>query len=97
MLYAAKHLSSLKPVPCHPEQMHRCSWWPSACARRQDTAKIWITVLQEFEVLLLVGAGIGVTPFASVLADLVNRMEAERAYAANPLQACPKSCRPRAL
>ena len=29
------------------------------------------------------GAGIGVTPFASVLADLVNRMEAERAYAAS--------------
>ena len=38
---------------------------------------------QQFEVLLLVGAGIGVTPFASVLADLVNRMEAERAYAAS--------------
>ena len=41
------------------------------------------SALQQFEVLLLVGAGIGVTPFASVLADLVNRMEAERAYAAS--------------
>ena len=34
--------------------------------------------MQEYEVLLLVGAGIGVTPFASVLADLVNRMESQR-------------------
>ena len=34
--------------------------------------------VQEYEVLLLVGAGIGVTPFASVLADLVNRMESQR-------------------
>ena len=40
--------------------------------------------MQQFEVLLLVGAGIGVTPFASVMADLINRMEAERAYAAAP-------------
>lgn len=30
---------------------------------------------QDYEVLLLVGAGIGVTPFASVLADMVNRLE----------------------
>ena len=47
--------------------------------------------------LLLVGAGIGVTPFASVMADLINRMEAERAYAAAPKPvsrslAGPSSC-----
>ena len=28
--------------------------------------------------VVLVGAGIGVTPFASVLADLVNRLEAQK-------------------
>ena len=30
---------------------------------------------QDYEVVVLVGAGIGVTPFASVLADMVNKME----------------------
>ena len=50
-----------------------------------------VALLQQFEVLLLVGAGIGVTPFASVLADLVNRMEAERAYAAASVQVSPMS------
>lgn len=34
-----------------------------------------IRILQDYEVVVLVGAGIGVTPFASVLADLVHRME----------------------
>ena len=28
--------------------------------------------------VVLVGAGIGVTPFASVLADLVNRLESKK-------------------
>lgn len=31
--------------------------------------------LQDYEVVVLVGAGIGVTPFASVLADMVNKLE----------------------
>ena len=33
---------------------------------------------QDYEVVVLVGAGIGVTPFASVLADLVNRLESKK-------------------
>lgn len=31
--------------------------------------------MQDYEVVVLVGAGIGVTPFASVLADMVNKLE----------------------
>ena len=37
---------------------------PSLCVRAQD-----------YEVVVLAGAGIGVTPFASVLADMVNKLE----------------------
>ena len=33
---------------------------------------------QDYEVVLMVGAGIGVTPFASVLADLVNRLNSKK-------------------
>lgn len=33
---------------------------------------------QDYEVVVMVGAGIGVTPFASVLADLVNRLESKK-------------------
>ena len=44
--------------------------------------RVWIFTdspfVQDYEIVLLVGAGIGVTPFASVLADLVNRMESHK-------------------
>ena len=33
---------------------------------------------QDYEVVVLVGGGIGVTPFASVLADLVNRLNSNK-------------------
>lgn len=66
-----------KPLPAKP-----CTLSPSSLGNRcgvpppQDPTGFG--GVQEYEVLLLVGAGIGVTPFASVLADLVNRMDSQR-------------------
>ncbi len=39
--------------------------------------------MQDYETVVLVGGGIGVTPWASVLADLVNRIEAMRCVNCN--------------
>ncbi len=43
--------------------------------------------LQDYEVVLMVGAGIGVTPFASVLGDLVNRLETKKCKLCNRVRA----------